>query len=76
MKLDIPAELDSAQPEQWIAFVQGLWDRIAENPSNFPIPDSHIQLLKQRLEDYRNNPERGRPWEEVKRELLIKLTGI
>ena len=75
LKLKVPAEFDSAAPEQRIAFVQQLWDRIAENPSDVPVPESHIQLLKQRLKDYEDNPEQGRPWEEVKKELLSKLQG-
>lgn len=72
-QLEIPPEFDTASKEERIAYVQALWDRIAENPDSVPVPEHHKRILRERLDAYRANPERGRPWNEVRDELLTKL---
>ena len=72
-KLKIPPEFISAPKEQRIDFVQDLWDQIAQDPKGVPVPESHKQILKERLEKYRSNPQPGRPWGEVRDQLLDKL---
>jgi putative addiction module component (TIGR02574 family) len=47
-----------------------IWDRIAANESQVPVPDWHREVLHQRLADYQANPDQGRPWEEVEADLL------
>jgi putative addiction module component (TIGR02574 family) len=69
----VPAEFDATSTEERIAFVQELWDRIARDQSSVPVPDSHKQILDRRLNAYRPNPHAGRPWNEVREELLSKL---
>lgn len=44
-KLSIPPEFDEAPKEQRIAFVQELWDRIAQDPESVPVPESHKRIL-------------------------------
>jgi len=73
MKLKAPPEFDTVPKNQRIAFVQELWDRIAQDPGRVPIPDEHIQILEERLNAYRSNPKSGRPWNEVREELLASL---
>jgi len=73
MKLKAPPEFDTVPKNQRIAFVQELWDRIAQDPGRVPIPDKHIQILEERLNAYRSNPKSGRPWNEVREELLASL---
>jgi putative addiction module component (TIGR02574 family) len=72
-KLLIPPEFDAVSREQRIAFVQELWDRIAQDPDKIPIPEHHKQVLDERLDAYRADPRPGRPWSEVREELLAKL---
>jgi putative addiction module component (TIGR02574 family) len=72
-KLPIPPEFEAASKEQRIAFVQELWDRIAQDPDNVPIPEHHRRILDERLDAYRANPQGGRLWSEVRDELLTKL---
>ena len=72
-KLAVPPEFDAAPKNQCIAFVQELWDRIAEDPDQVPVPDSHKRVLDERLSAYRAGPQAGRPWSEVREELLAKL---
>jgi putative addiction module component (TIGR02574 family) len=71
--LKVPPEFDSAANDERIAFDQELWDRIAEDPHQVPIPNEHREILEARLNAYAENPEPGRPWNEVRDELLAKL---
>lgn len=43
-----------------IRYLQQLWDSISENPSELPVPPSHLELAEQRLADYRRDPTRAR----------------
>lgn len=72
-KLKIPPEFDLVPKDQRITFVQELWDRIAQDPDRVPIPEEHKQILEDRLNAYRANPQSGRPWNEVREELLARL---
>jgi putative addiction module component (TIGR02574 family) len=71
--LKVPPGFDDAPKEQRIAFVQELWDRIAQDPARVPVPVEHQRNLEERLSEYRANPKAGRPWSEVRDQLLTKL---
>jgi putative addiction module component (TIGR02574 family) len=71
--LKVPPGFDDAPKEQRIAFVQELWDRIAQDPEKVPVPIEHQRILEERLKEYRANPKAGRPWSEVRDQLLAKL---
>jgi len=71
--LRVPPGFDDATKEQRIAFVQELWDRIAQDPARVPIPVEHQHILEERLAEYRANPKAGRAWSEVRDQLLKKL---
>ena len=72
-KIAVPPEFDTASKNQRIAFVQQLWDRIAQYPENVPVRDSHKRVLDERLKAYRASPQAGRSWSEVREQLLAKL---
>jgi putative addiction module component (TIGR02574 family) len=72
-KLKIPPEFDALPSDERIAYVQELWDRIAQAPSRLPISDEHKRILDERLDAYEANPEPGRPWGEVRDDILKKL---
>jgi putative addiction module component (TIGR02574 family) len=74
--LKVPPEFDKAPKEQRIAFVQELWDRIARDPERVPVPEEHKRILDERLKEYRSNPTAGRPWSEVRDQLLAKLRRV
>jgi putative addiction module component (TIGR02574 family) len=56
--------------EEKIDYVQALWDRIAADESKVPVPDSHREVLNERLADYQARPSEGRPWDDVEADLL------
>jgi putative addiction module component (TIGR02574 family) len=67
-----PPGFDALSVEDKIDYVQALWDRIAANEAQVPVPDWHRELLGERLADYRATPDQGRSWEEVEADLLNK----
>jgi putative addiction module component (TIGR02574 family) len=48
-----------------IRYLQALWDLIAENPAALPVPDSHLELAEQRLDEHRRDPAQARPAHDV-----------
>ena len=56
-----PRGFNSLPKRQQIRYLQDLWDRIAEQPGDLPVPDSHLALVKERIAAYRRNPGRARP---------------
>jgi putative addiction module component (TIGR02574 family) len=50
------AELSKAEQ---VRYLQDLWDRIAERPGELPVPESHLELAKERLAVYRRDPNRA-----------------
>ena len=49
--------------EDKIDYVQALWDRIAANEAQVPVPNWHRDVLKERVADYQANPDEGQSWE-------------
>lgn len=72
-KMKIPPEFDTVSSDERIAYVQELWDRIAQAPECLPIPEDHKRILDERLDAYEANPQPGRPWGEVRDDILKKL---
>ena len=46
-----PPGFDDLSPDDQIAYVQSLWDRIAAQPDQVPVPDWHRQVIRQRMAD-------------------------
>ncbi len=65
-----PPGFDELPVEEQIAYVGSLWDRIAANPEDVPVPDWHKRVIAERLA-MESDP--ARPWEETIDELRTKL---
>jgi len=72
-KTEIPQEFKDLPMESRIEYVQNLWDFIVESSEEVPVPDSHKQILDGRLAAFEASPGQGRPWSEVREELLHRL---
>jgi putative addiction module component (TIGR02574 family) len=59
-----PGFANLSKAEQ-IRYLQALWDRISEHPDEVPVRESQIQLAEERLSEYRRDPSRVRPANEV-----------
>ena len=55
-----------------LRYVQLLWDQISEHPEEIPVPESHLQLVEERLRRYRQNPASALPAFEVIDRILQK----
>jgi putative addiction module component (TIGR02574 family) len=62
--LEPPGFADLPKAEQ-IRYLQALWDRIAEQPGELPVPESHLKLAEERLAEYRRDPTRAQSAYEV-----------
>jgi hypothetical protein len=38
-----------------VKYLQSLWDQISERPDEIPVPESHLQLVEERLGRYRQD---------------------
>jgi putative addiction module component (TIGR02574 family) len=61
--------LDRLSLAERILLVEELWDSIAATPEAVSLTDSQQRDLQRRLDAYRDNPQAGSPWEEVKTRL-------
>ncbi len=55
-----------------IQLVEDVWDTIAAEGEELPMPESHRAELARRREDHRIDPADVVPWEEVRRQLLAE----
>jgi len=68
-KVTIADVLELSVPER-IQLVEDIWDSIAKLPQPLALSQAQRDELDRRLEDYRQHPEDGSPWEDVKRRIL------
>jgi len=66
-----PPGFDELTVDEKLDYVQTLWDRVAAKPETVPVPEWHLKLIQERLR--RNQAGTGRPWAEVRDELLARL---
>jgi putative addiction module component (TIGR02574 family) len=59
-----PGFSDLTKAEQ-IRYLQALWDKIADQPPDLPVPESHLRLAEDRLAAHRADPGRARTAHDV-----------
>jgi len=69
----IPREFKTLSSDDRISYVQRLWDFIAETPDQVPVPESHKQILDQRLAAYEAQPNQAEPWSRTRDNILKNL---
>ena len=63
--IEAPAGFDKLSKAEQVRYLQVLWDQISEHPEEIPVPESHLRLAEDRLQQYRENPSAARPAFEV-----------
>jgi putative addiction module component (TIGR02574 family) len=58
MRVDDIPEIGRLTAPEKILLVEALWDSIASEESNVPVPPSHREELDRRLADYKKDPGR------------------
>ncbi len=61
-------EIFELSAEERLSLIESLW--VSLSPAEVPVPEEHRQLLEQRLEDHRQNPDDSVSWEELSNELF------
>jgi putative addiction module component (TIGR02574 family) len=56
--------------DEKLQLISALWDSMAQNPEEIPVPDWQLKELERRIESQRANPQPGQTWDEVKREII------
>lgn len=64
-----PPGFSELSKQEQIRYLQALWNQIAEQPGELPVPESHLALAEERLASHRHDPSRARPAHEVLDEL-------
>jgi putative addiction module component (TIGR02574 family) len=68
MSNDLLAEILKLSPSERIQLVDHIWASLSSTES--PVSEEEIRELQQRVARTEANPERGIPWDAIKRELL------
>lgn len=54
-----PPGFSQLSKAEQVHYVQALWDQIAENPAALHVPESHLKLIEQRLNQHLSKPSPG-----------------
>lgn len=63
--IGVPAGFDKLSKAEQVRYLQALWDQISEHPDEISVPESHLRLAEDRLQQYRESPSAARPAFEV-----------
>jgi putative addiction module component (TIGR02574 family) len=63
-------ELETLSVPERVQLVEDLWDSIARSNANLPVPQWQKDELARRKRNYRQNPDSGGSWEQVKQSIL------
>jgi len=72
MKLaDIPAVRDASLASK-LELIEALWTEVITKSDTLALPDWHVREIDQGLAEYEAKPRAGRPWNEIRDNLLGK----
>lgn len=66
----LPPEIRSLPIPDRLQLVEQIWDSIVQDEKAFEITDHQKAELDRRIAAHEASPERGQPWEAVKKRLL------
>jgi putative addiction module component (TIGR02574 family) len=73
MDIDLLAEAKKRPFAEKMQLVEDLWDAIAEEAAARPLSEAQKSLLQARMDAHQADPNRGRPAEDVLREIERRL---
>ena len=66
----LPPEIRGLSIRERVHLVEQIWDSVVEGEGAFELTDSQKSELDRRIAAHEASPNRGKPWEEVKKRLL------
>ncbi len=68
-----PPGFEDLTSDEKVQYVQDLWDYVVADASKVPVPEWHRRILDKRLAEYHAAPNEGKPWPQVRDQLLRDL---
>lgn len=68
-----PPGFEDLDAEEKVEYIQDLWDYVVADSSRVPVPDWHRHILDKRLAEYHAAPGEGKPWPQVRDQLMREL---
>ncbi len=67
------ATIQNLSVEEKLQLIDVLWDSIAKDPSQLPLPEAHQSVINERLAAYKRDGNKGRPVEDVLEDIQQSL---
>jgi putative addiction module component (TIGR02574 family) len=58
-------EIDKLDVDERLDLIEELWESLASDPNQVPVPEAHKAELDKRLDQIEAGDDEGIPWEEV-----------
>ncbi len=71
-----PAGFDDLPTDEKVEYIRNLWARIAKYPEDLRAPEWHLEIAERRLAAMDRDGNPGRPWAEVREDLLTRLRAV
>ena len=65
-------EIKNLNVQKKLEIVEDIWQSIFKSGENLPVSAAHKKDLDKRLKNYKDNPDDGSTWEEVKKRIVSK----
>ena len=69
MAVSLLDEIRKLSVAERLELVEDVWDSIAVEGEDLPVPESHREALARRRQEHRDHPADVIPWEEVRAQL-------
>jgi len=70
MKDTLNKEIEKLNKSEKLLLVESLWDSIASEPEDVPLPEHHRAILDESLKTLDEDTEKGEPWSEFRKNYL------
>jgi putative addiction module component (TIGR02574 family) len=67
-------DFSALSPDERIQLAEDLWDSLAGVADTMPLPEAHAQEIDRRVAAYRQDGDRGAPWQAVLDEIDARLS--
>lgn len=70
MEDTLAKQIEKLNKSEKLLLVEALWDSIASEPDDVPLPEHHRTVLDERLKTLEQDTEQGVSWDEFKKNYL------
>lgn len=68
-EIALPTGFEALDTEEKLRYLHRLWEIVADNADDVPVPSSHLDIVEQRREAIAQNPDRRRSYDDLRRSL-------